>query len=67
MRQFPDVDEIIKAIDNGIFLPRTLVFNELADAMHRAVQKIMLTNADIKTALDDAAAEVDRATASYKG
>jgi hypothetical protein len=34
--------------------------------MHRAVQKIMLNNADIKSALDDAAAEVDRATAAYK-
>jgi hypothetical protein len=34
--------------------------------MHRAVQKIMLNNADIKTALDEAAAEVDRATAAYK-
>jgi hypothetical protein len=67
VREFPNVDEIIAATDNGIFLPRTLVFNELADAMHRAVQKIMLTNADIKATLDDAAAEVDRATASYKG
>jgi multiple sugar transport system substrate-binding protein len=67
VRAFPDVDEIITATDQGIFLPRTLVFNELADAMHRAVQKIMLTNADIKATLDDAAAEVDRATASYKG
>ena len=56
-----------KAIDNGIILPRTLVFNELADVMHRAMQKIMLNNADIKTSLDAAAAEVDRATASYKG
>ncbi len=44
------------------------VFNELADSMHRAVQKIMLTNADIQKTLDDAAAEVDRATAgSSKG
>ncbi len=49
-----------------MFLPRTLVYNELADAMHRAVQKIMLSNADIKTALDEAAAEVDRATAAYR-
>ena len=49
-----------------MFLPRSLVFNELADAMHRAVQKIMLSKADIKTTLDEAAAEVDRATAAYK-
>ena len=65
VRQFPNVDEIITATDQGVFLPRTLVFNELADAMHRAVQKIMLTNADIQQSLDVAAAEVDRATASY--
>jgi ABC-type glycerol-3-phosphate transport system substrate-binding protein len=68
VRQFPNVDEIITATDRGVFLPRTLVFNELADSMHRAVQKIMLTNADIQKTLDDAAAEVDRATAgSSKG
>jgi sn-glycerol 3-phosphate transport system substrate-binding protein len=68
VRQFPNVDEIITATDRGVFLPRTLVFNELADSMHRAVQKIMLTNADIQKTLDDAAAEVDRATAgSNKG
>jgi hypothetical protein len=30
------------------------------------VQRIMLNNADIKTALDEAAADVDRATAAYK-
>ena len=42
------------------------MWTELADAMHRAVQKIVLTNADIKTTLDDAAAEVDRATAEFK-
>ena len=34
--------------------------------MHRAVQKIMLNKADIKATLDEAAAEVDRATAAYK-
>jgi hypothetical protein len=42
------------------------VWSELADAMHRAVQKVMLNNADIKVALDEAAAEVDRATAEFK-
>jgi hypothetical protein len=49
-----------------VFLPRSLVFNELADSMHRAVQKIMLSKADIKKTLDEAAAEVDRANAAYK-
>jgi maltose-binding protein MalE len=66
VKSFPRMEEFIKARDEGVFLPRTLVYNELADAMHRAVQKIMLSNADIKTALDGAAAEVDRATAAYK-
>jgi multiple sugar transport system substrate-binding protein len=66
VKKFPYVDEIFKARDNGVFLPRTLVYNELADSMHRAVQKIMLNNADIKETLDAAAAEVDRATAAYK-
>jgi ABC-type glycerol-3-phosphate transport system substrate-binding protein len=66
VQKFPYVNEIIKAKDEGVFLPRTLVFNELADAMHRGVQKIMLTKADIKTTLDEVAAEADRATAAYK-
>ena len=47
-------------------LPHTLVFNELADAMHRAMQKIVLNNANIQASLNEAVAEVDRATAAYK-
>jgi multiple sugar transport system substrate-binding protein len=66
VKAFPQVDEIIKARDQGVFLPRTLVYNELADAMHKAVQKVLLNKGDIKAALDEAAAEVDRATAAYK-
>ena len=52
VQKFPYVNEIIKAKDEGVFLPRSLVFNELADSMHRAVQKIMLSKADIKKTLD---------------
>ncbi|HTO46865.1 MAG TPA: extracellular solute-binding protein [Burkholderiales bacterium] len=66
VKAFPHMEEFIIARDEGVFLPRTLVYNELADAMHRAVQKIMLNRADIKASLDEAAAEVDRATAAYK-
>jgi multiple sugar transport system substrate-binding protein len=66
VKEFPDVAEIIKAKDQGVFLPRSVVYTELADAVHRGVQKIMLTNADIKTTLDEVAAEVDRASANYK-
>ena len=66
VREFPDVADILKAKDDGVYLPRTVVFNELADAMHRAVQRIMLSNADIKSTLDAAAAEVDRASAASK-
>ena len=66
VQKFPYVNEIIRAKDQGVFLPRTLVFNELADAMHRGVQKIMLSKADIKTTLDEVAAEVDRANAAYR-
>jgi len=66
VQKFPYVNEIIKAKDEGVFLPRSLVFNELADAMHRGVQKIMLSKADIKTTLDEVAAEADRAAAAYK-
>ena len=66
VKNFPYVNEIIHARDSGVPLPRTLVYNEMADAMHRAVQQIMLNNADIKKTLDQAAAEIDRATAAYK-
>jgi multiple sugar transport system substrate-binding protein len=66
VKTFPDVQAIIAAKDTGVFLPRTPVWTELADAMHRATQKVVLNNADIKGALDEAAAEVDRATAEFK-
>ena len=66
VKEFPHVAEVIKAKDQGVFLPRSVVYTELADAMHRGVQKIMLTNADIKATLDEVAAEVDRASAAYK-
>lgn len=66
VRKFPHVDEIIKAKDQGVYLPRTVVYNELADAVHRGVQRIMLNRADIKATLDDIAAEVDRATEASK-
>lgn len=66
VKDFPHVNEIIRARDAGVPLPRSLVYNEMADAMHRAVQQVMLNNDDIKKTLDQAAAEVDRATAAYK-
>jgi len=66
VKAFADIDEILDARDRGVFHPRTIVFSELADAMHKAVQKILLSNQDIKTALNEAAAEVDRASAAAK-
>ena len=66
VKDFPYVKETIRARDEGVPLPRSLVYNEMADALHRAVQQVMLNNADIKTALDQAAGEIDRATAAYK-
>lgn len=66
VRKTPHIDAILRAKDTGVFLPRTPVWSELADALHRAVQKVMLANADIKTALNEAAAEVDRATAEFR-
>jgi multiple sugar transport system substrate-binding protein len=66
VKSFPHVDQLLRATSQGSFLPRTLVYNELADAMHRAVQQIMLNNGDIQENLDRAAADVDRATAAYK-
>jgi len=66
VKNYPFLHEFIRARDTGVFLPRTVIFNELADTMHRTVQKIMLNNADIQKSLDVAAAEIDRATAQSK-
>ena len=66
VKNYPHIDEIIKARDNGALLPETPVFNELADIVHQAVQKVTLENADIKKALDEAAAQVDKATEEFK-
>jgi len=66
VRSFPHVGTVISATERGLPLPRTLVYNELADAMHRAVQRVMLNNGDIAQSLNTAAAEVDRAVASQR-
>ena len=66
VKEFPDVDQIIKARDAGVPLPRTIFYNELADAMHRAVQRVLLNKADIKASLDEVASAVDRASAAAK-
>jgi len=66
VRSFPHVQEVITATERGLPLPRSLVYNELADAMHRAVQRILLNGADIAPTLNAAAAEVDRATAALR-
>jgi maltose-binding protein MalE len=60
------LDEIIKARDTGVLLPETPVYNELADIVHQAVQRVTLDNADIKKTLDEAAAQVDKATEEFK-
>ena len=65
VKSYPHVDEIIKARDNGALLPETPVFNELADIVHQAVQKITLESADIKKTLDEAAVQVDKATEEF--
>jgi ABC-type glycerol-3-phosphate transport system substrate-binding protein len=66
VKKFPHVEQILLARDNGVPLPRCLVYNELADAMHRAVQRVLLEKADVKASLDTAAAEIDRANAAYR-
>lgn len=62
VQAFPHVNEIIKARDEGVLLPRSTIFNELADQVHRGVQRIMLNRADIKETLDSIATSVDRAS-----
>ena len=62
VQAFPYVNEIIRARDEGVLLPRSNIFNELADQVHRGVQRIMLNRADIKETLDAIATGVDRAS-----
>ena len=66
VKNAPNIDAIIKSKDTGVFLPRTPVWNELADATHRAIQKVLLDNVAPQRALDEAAAEINRATADFK-
>ncbi len=66
VKYFPSIGAILEAKDVGVYLPRSVVYNELADAMHRAVQRVVLSGVDAQTALNDAAAEVDRASAAAK-
>jgi multiple sugar transport system substrate-binding protein len=66
VKMYPHLDEYITARDQGVALPQTVVFNELADAVHKGIQNVMLTNADIQASLNTIAAEVDRATAGFK-
>jgi len=64
--ELPARREIIQSQGQRRLLPAHPIWTELADAMHRAVQKVMLNNADIKARPRRAAAEVDRATAEFK-
>ncbi|MBP1711924.1 MAG: hypothetical protein H6Q42_127 [Deltaproteobacteria bacterium] len=66
VKSFPNLDEIIRTRDTGVLLPETPVYNELADIVHQAVQKVTLNNADIKKTLDEATALVDKATEEFK-
>src|SRR5262249_21004748 len=63
---FPNAKWLLQSREEGVALPRTLVYNELGDAMQRPVQKIVPNSADIRGSRKEAAAEVDGATAPYK-
>jgi len=65
VKNFPQLQELIKSRDNGLLLPRTVVYSEMIDIMHRAVQRVVLTKADIKATLNTAAEEIDRATEDF--
>jgi hypothetical protein len=42
-------------------MTRSPYFLEIADAMHRAVQRIVLNRVDVKRSLDQACQEIDQA------
>ncbi|MBI2131797.1 MAG: extracellular solute-binding protein [Candidatus Tectomicrobia bacterium] len=57
------LDIFIKSLETGNFVTRSPHFIEISDAMHRAMERVVLKGEDSKKSLDQACKEVDAALA----
>ncbi len=63
VRERPYIDVFVNDISSGVHLTQSPKYNEIADAMHRAMERVVLNRADPKKSLDQACKEIDRALA----
>ena len=63
VRERPYIDVFVNDISSGVPLTQSPKYNEIADAMHRAMERVVLNRADPKKSLDQACKEIDRALA----
>jgi len=61
VKNHPYIDVFVGDISAGQPMTRSPQFLEIADAMHRAVQRIVLNRVDVKRSLDQACQEIDQA------
>lgn len=61
VRNHPYIDVFVGDVSAGQPMTRSPQFLEIADAMHRAVQRIVLNRVDAKRSLDQACQEIDQA------
>src|SRR5438445_662063 len=57
------LDVFIGDIKTGTYVTRTAYYLEISDAMHRAMERVVLKNEDPKASLDQACKEIDAALA----
>jgi len=60
-RALPHNSRFIKSIETGNFVTRSAHFIEIADAMHRAMERVVLKGEEPKKSLDQACKEIDTA------
>ncbi len=57
------LDVFVGDIRTGVFVTRSPHFIEISDAMHRAMERVVLKKEDPKKSLDQACTDIDRALA----
>jgi multiple sugar transport system substrate-binding protein len=63
VRARPYIDVFLHDLSTGQYVTRSSKFIEIADAMHRAMERVVLNRADPKRSLDQACQEIDQALA----
>jgi multiple sugar transport system substrate-binding protein len=57
------LDVFVRDVSTGTYVTRSPYFIEISDAMHRAMERVVLKNEDPKRSLDQACKEIDAALA----